>query len=183
MLDSYMSNTYAANLENCSAKIQAEHSFWMTLALQEAQKAEQLQEVPIGAVLVSSQGKMLSRAHNMCISTHNPCGHAEILAIQKAAQSVNNYRLPKSVLYVTLEPCIMCLGAMVQARISGLVFGTRDPKAGSIVSNLCAAELSWLNHYFLVQEGLLARDCSQILKDFFAGLRVKKVSDLLGQGN
>ena len=174
MLDSNTSTTYADNLETDNLSASTEARFWMALALEEAKKAEQKQEVPVGAVLVNEQEEMLAKAHNLCITNHDPSAHAEILAIREAAQAEQNYRLPGTVLYVTLEPCLMCLGAMVQARISGLIFAARDPKAGSIVSNLCPAELSWLNHRFWVREGILAEHSSQMLKDFFAGLRKQK---------
>jgi tRNA(adenine34) deaminase len=174
MLDSKTSATYSNYLETGNLSASTEARFWMALALEEAKKAEQKQEVPVGAILVNEQGEMLARAHNLCITNNDPCAHAEILAIREAAQAEQNYRLPGTVLYVTLEPCLMCLGAMVQARISGLIFATRDPKAGSIVSNLCPAELNWLNHSFWVREGILAEHSSQMLKDFFAGLRKQK---------
>ncbi len=146
----------------------------MQQALQQAAQAAKLGEVPVGAVLADSSGALLAAAGNRSISYSDPSGHAEILALRKAAQKTGNYRLPGTVLISTLEPCIMCLGCMVQARCSGLIFACRDPKAGAVVSRLqLDKDLGWLNHEFWHAEGLLQEECSSLLRDFFRLRRQK----------
>ncbi len=125
-------------------------------------------ETPVGAVVVDAESKtVLARAHNQCISLNDPTAHAEILALRQVGAKTGNYRVPGVIMVVTLEPCIMCLGAMIQARISGLVFGTRDPGAGAIVSRLDISELQWLNHKFWFMDGVLEDECAGLLKNFF----------------
>ena len=139
---------------------------WMRLALEEAQKALQADEVPIGAVVVS-QGKLIGRGHNQPIATSDPTAHAEIIALREAATRMGNYRLADTSLYVTVEPCLMCVGAMVQARIERLVYGAPDPKAGAISSAQDIASMRGLNHRFAVTSGVLEEKCRQLLQDFF----------------
>lgn len=140
----------------------------MQEALIQARKAAVFDETPIGAVAVDSDSRsILARAHNRCIGLNDPTAHAEILALRQAAEKTRNYRLPGMVMVVTLEPCIMCLGAMIQARISGLVFGTRDPRAGAIVSCLDMSELQWLNHKIWYMDGVLENECAELLRGFF----------------
>lgn len=139
----------------------------MMLALEQAELAGQQGEVPVGAVVLNVDGAVLAKAHNQTVLQTDPAGHAEILALRKAAEKTGNHRLTDAVLVVTLEPCLMCLGALVQARIAGLVFGARDPKAGAILSQLNVNDLHWLNHRFWVQEGVLADKCATVLQDFF----------------
>jgi tRNA(adenine34) deaminase len=134
-------------------------------ALEEARKSLRMGEVPVGAVLVS-EGKILSRAHNESISRNDPTGHAEIIALREACRMMNNYRLPGCTLYVTLEPCAMCMGAAVHARIERLVFGTHDPKGGAVESAM-AFPLEKMNHDITIEGGMLAKECGKILKDFF----------------
>ena len=152
-----------------------DQAFWqerMDLALDEARKAFDQGEIPVGAVLVDSQGDILARAGNSPIGLHDPTGHAEILVLRKGAEKLGNYRLPGSVLICTLEPCIMCLGAMIQARVAGLVFGTADPKAGAVVSRMCPEQdLPWLNHRFWVFPGIREQECRGLLQSFFAQRR------------
>lgn len=143
----------------------------MSLAFDEACQAAREDEVPVGAVLVSPSGQVLARAHNANIGAHDPTAHAEILCLRQAAQTASNYRLPGSVLVVTLEPCLMCVGALVHARVAGVVFAAADPKAGALVSNLDAAALPFLNHRLWVLQGVLAEDCSALLKRFFLSRR------------
>lgn len=145
----------------------------MRLALEEARAAEAEGEVPVGAVLVSRDGEILARAHNAPIGHHDPTAHAEILALRQAAERVANYRLDAPVLVVTLEPCLMCMGALVHARVGGLVFGAADPKTGAAASCLEVPRLPFLNHSFPVQGGVLAEECGALLKDFFAARRGK----------
>jgi tRNA(adenine34) deaminase len=139
----------------------------MDEALIEADKAYRIDEVPIGAVVVDSSGTILSRSHNIKEKNHNPCGHAEILAITEAAKKLNNWRLLNCSLYVTLEPCPMCLSAMVQARIDTLYFGAYDPKGGSLSLNYNFYKDQKFNHAFAVIGGLRHFECSKILSTFF----------------
>ena len=139
---------------------------WMRLALEEAQKALQADEVPIGAVVVS-QGMLIGRGHNQPIATNDPTAHAEIIALREAATRMGNYRLPDASLYVTVEPCLMCVGAMVQARIKRLVYGAPDPKAGAISSTQDIDSMPGLNHRFAVTSGVMEHECRQLLQDFF----------------
>ncbi len=143
--------------------------FFMRQALAEARKAMKNGEAPVGAVLVSDDG-IVSRAHNQPIARNDPTAHAEILALRKAGAKKKNYRLTGSVLYVTLEPCAMCLGAAFQARIQRLVFGADDPKSGALRS-VMEFPLERMSHRIEVKGGVLAGECGKILKDFFAGKR------------
>lgn len=137
----------------------------MRLALAEARKAAARGEVPVGAVLVK-EGRVVARGYNRPVASSDPTAHAEIVAIRKAARKFGNYRLPGSTLYVTVEPCPMCLGAIVQARLRRLVFGAEDPKAGAIVSRL-RFSLDQANHRPEISGGLCREECGQLLKDFF----------------
>ncbi len=144
----------------------------MLEAIEQARKALFYGETPVGAVAVKSDSKtILARAHNECINLNDPTAHAEITALRRAASVTGNYRLPNVVIVVTLEPCLMCLGAMIQARISGLVFGARDPRAGAVVSRLDMSELHWLNHRIWYIDGVLEDECAGLLKDFFRNKR------------
>jgi tRNA(Arg) A34 adenosine deaminase TadA len=139
----------------------------MGLALEEAVKAFEAAEVPVGAVLVDSAGQVLGRAHNMPISSGDPTAHAEILAIRAASAAAANYRLPGSELFVTLEPCAMCVGAMLHARVRRLVFGTPDLKSGAAGSVVDLTRVGSFNHYIEVTGGVRAGECSEILREFF----------------
>jgi tRNA(adenine34) deaminase len=141
--------------------------FFMGLAVEEAEKGYAQAEVPVGAVLVGADGEILSRAHNEPITSNDPTGHAEILAIRSASARVGNYRLPETTLYVTLEPCAMCVGAMVHARVRRLVFGARDPRSGAAGSVLDLAGAECFNHKIDVTGGVLAERCAEILRRFF----------------
>lgn len=143
----------------------------MALALEQARAAEAQGEVPVGAVLLGADGSVLAQASNGPIGSNDPTAHAEILCLRRAAQALGNYRLTGTLLAVTLEPCVMCLGALIQARVAGVVFGARDPKAGAVVSNLPGPDLPFLNHRFWVREGILAQDAGRLLSDFFARRR------------
>jgi tRNA(adenine34) deaminase len=143
---------------------------WMWEALAEARKAESAGEVPIGAIVLVS-GKIIGRGHNHSVHLHDPSAHAEILALRQAARSMKNYRLPGSTLIVTVEPCIMCAGAIVQARVEQVIYGARDPKAGSLDSHFHLASANQLNHSFEVISGILEDDCSALMRSFFAGRR------------
>jgi tRNA(adenine34) deaminase len=139
--------------------------FFMEQALAEAEKSLKKKEVPVGAVLVSGN-KILSRGHNEPILRNDPTAHAEISAIRKACLKKGNYRLPECELYVTLEPCAMCLSAVIQARVKRLVFGAYDPKAGAVES-MMKFPVEKTNHRFEIKGGVLASECGKILKDFF----------------
>ena len=143
----------------------------MELALQEAKKAEQIGEVPVGAILVSENEEILAAAHNLTIQLVDPTAHAEILALRKAALEINNYRLLNTTLYVTVEPCIMCMGAIVHARISRVVFGATDPKWGAAGSLYNVAEDDRLNHRVEIIAGVRAEDCRRLIQDFFRAKR------------
>lgn len=145
----------------------------MALALQEAEKAARRGEVPIGAVLVGADGEILARAGNSPIAMHDPTAHAEILVLRAAAHKLGNYRLAGTTLYVTLEPCVMCAGALVQARVARLVYGADDPKAGGMVSCYHVGSDAVLNHSLAVEGGVLAEPASALLKDFFKKKRRK----------
>lgn len=153
-----------------SVPFTADDERFMRLALAQALDAERRQEVPVGAVIVRD-GEVIGEGANQPVSTHDPTAHAEIQALRAAAETVGNYRLPGTTLYVTLEPCAMCAGALVVARISRLVFGTRDLRFGAVRSKFRLADSDLLNHQVEVAEGLLAEECMQPLKRFFKGRR------------
>ena len=144
---------------------------FMELALNEAKKAGQIGEVPVGAILVSENGEILSAAHNQTIKLADPTAHAEILTLRKAALEINNYRLLNTTLYVTVEPCIMCMGAIVHARISRVVFGAPDPKWGAAGSLYNFAADGRLNHRVDIITGVCAEDCRRLMQDFFHSKR------------
>jgi len=139
---------------------------FMRFALIEAQKSKSLDEVPVGAIIVMNN-KVISRGHNLSISQNDPTSHAEINALRSAGNKVGNYRLTGATLYVTLEPCAMCYGAIVHARISRLVFGAYDPKTGVCGSSTNLHEQACFNHTPNILGGILEVECSLILKDFF----------------
>ena len=136
------------------------------MALEDARRAGEEGEVPIGAVLVS-EGEVIGRGRNRSISLSDPTAHAEILALREGAARVGNYRLPDSTLYVTIEPCTMCAGAILQARVRRLVFGAEDPKTGAIRSIYSLLEDERLNHRVEVTSGILLEECREILQRFF----------------
>jgi len=139
---------------------------FMRLALREAERAMQADEVPVGAVVVRA-GRVVARAHNQPISLSDPTAHAEILALRRAAQKLGNYRLTDCSLYVTIEPCAMCAGAIVQARLERVTYGARDPKGGATGSALKVLNHPRLNHQVEVVNGVLAEDCACLLQRFF----------------
>ena len=136
----------------------------------EAERAEALGEVPIGAVIVVG-GEIIARGHNLKETSMDPTSHAEMVAMRAAAAKLGAWRISDSTLYVTLEPCLMCIGAMVQARITRLVFGAMDPKAGAVGSLYDVSKDERLNHLIDVTSGVLAEEGGKILKDFFSKLR------------
>jgi tRNA(adenine34) deaminase len=144
--------------------------FFMREALALARLAERAGEVPVGAVLVEG-GIIVGRGFNSPVSRNDPTAHAEILALRRAAEAAKNYRLEGAVLYVTLEPCVMCAGAVVAARIARLVFGARDLRFGGVRSKFRIADSELLNHQVEVVEGILAAECTILLQSFFAAKR------------
>ena len=149
---------------------EAGHETFMRAALDQARLAAQAGEVPVGAVLVID-GEVAGAGFNQPIGSHDPTAHAEIVAIRAAAARVGNYRLTGSTLYVTVEPCLMCVGAMVHARVGTVVFGAPEPKAGAVVSTLAAHELPSLNHRMAAIGGVLEDECREIIQAFFRDRR------------
>lgn len=150
----------------------SEDRLYMALALREAARAAEKEEIPVGAVIVS-QGKVVAQGHNRREELQRPTAHAEILALEDSSSALGSWRLHECTLYVTLEPCIMCVGAILQARISRLVFGCLDPKGGAVESLYRLCEDSRLNHHPTVTRGVMEQECSQVLTDFFSRLRKK----------
>ena len=146
---------------------------FMRAALGEAARAMKEEEVPVGAVVVH-EGRVLARAHNRSLHLHDPTAHAEVLALRRAARKLGNYRLPGCSLYATIEPCAMCAGAIVQARLRCVVFGTEDPKAGAGGSVLAILNHPQLNHRVEVRRGVLQEECASLLREFFRRRRKKK---------
>jgi len=147
---------------------------WMRYAIRLAQRAEQQGEVPVGALLVY-QNQCIAEGWNQPIQNNDATAHAEIMAIRKAGQALDNYRLTDTTLYVTLEPCVMCLGAIAHARIKRLVFGAYDPKRGVVCSALNISDASFLNHQVEWQGGVLEENCSALLIDFFRARRKSRL--------
>ncbi|OGT34906.1 MAG: tRNA-specific adenosine deaminase [Gammaproteobacteria bacterium RIFCSPHIGHO2_12_FULL_37_14] len=143
---------------------------FMQRAIELAQQAAAHHEVPIGALLVLDN-EIIAEGYNCPISQHDPCAHAEIIALRHASRKLANYRLINTALYVTLEPCMMCAGAMVHARIKRLVYGAADPKAGAIVSKAHCLDQPFLNHHVEYSGGLLAEQCGSLLSLFFQAKR------------
>lgn len=143
---------------------------FMQLAYAQAQHARTLGEVPVGAVVVKD-GQVIASGYNHPIGRHDPTAHAEIMALRAAAEILGNYRLPGCELYVTLEPCIMCSGAMMHARLSRVIYGASDPKTGACGSVLNLFEQEKLNHHTSITGGVMAEECGELLKDFFASRR------------
>lgn len=154
--------------------ITATDETWMNLALEQAQKAATLGEVPVGAVLVDQQDRLIAASHNQPISTCDPTAHAEIMVLREAAKSQNNYRLTDTTLYVTLEPCVMCVGAMIHARVKRLVYGASEYKTGAIQSACQLLEQVNFNHTIEVKAGILEQGCAAIMSNFFAHRRAQQ---------
>lgn len=143
---------------------------FLHLALGLAREAEAAGEVPVGAIVVRN-GEVIGRGRNSPVSTNDPTAHAEILALREAALHTGNYRLEGATIYTTLEPCVMCAGALVAARLKRLVFATRDLRFGGVRSKFRLADSDLLNHQVLVEEGVLGAECSELLRNFFARRR------------
>jgi len=147
---------------------------WMSEALVEAKKAEAIGEVPIGAVIIR-ENKVLGRGHNLRETLQDPTAHAELIAIKHASQTLNGWRLNDCDLYVTLEPCPMCAGAILQARIRRVIYATADPKAGCAGSLYQLLQDARFNHMTMVDSGILQQECASLLTDFFRKLRKKDI--------
>jgi len=151
-------------------------------AMAEAARAVDKGDVPVGAVVVDANGRILGRGGNRTVFDSDPTAHAEILALRDAGNQAGNHRLTDAILVVTLEPCIMCLGAIIQARLAGVVFAARDPKAGCLISRLEGTQLPWSNHHFWALGGVLEDECSSLLSGFFQKRRQeKKISKNLAE--
>lgn len=146
------------------------HVDWMRLALDEAGRAAAAGEVPVGAVVVRD-GVLLGKGFNCPVSSADPTAHAEIVALRAAAERSGNYRLPGASIYVTVEPCTMCAGALVHARIAKLVYGALEPRSGAVVSTASVLDNPGLNHRVEVVSGVLAQECAEVLRAFFAARR------------
>ena len=147
---------------------------WMRQALLQAESAAALDEVPVGALLVDADGELIAAGHNQPISAHDPSAHAEIVVLRAAARKLANYRLPGTTLYVTLEPCVMCVGALVHARVARLVYGATEPKTGAIESAQKLFESGRFNHEPEIEGGVLAEECGALLSRFFENKRAAK---------
>jgi tRNA(Arg) A34 adenosine deaminase TadA len=143
---------------------------FMMMALEEAEEAVKKGEVPVGAILVK-EDRMLAKDHNRCIELSDPTAHAEVLVLRRGGEVLGNYRLNNTVLYVTAEPCPMCVSAMIHGRISRLVFGAREPKFGAVESKFRLLDGNGFNHKVKVEKGVLEKECAEILKLFFKGKR------------
>lgn len=152
---------------------QIDHHFWMNIALEEAKIAALQDEVPVGAVLVQDHQE-IARGHNMPIQSNDPSAHAEIVVLRKAGLQLSNYRLPNLSLYVTLEPCLMCAGAIMNSRIAKVFYGANDPKTGVATSVLNVFDNLQLNHHCQIEGGVLAHECGDVLKEFFKNKRLTK---------
>lgn len=146
---------------------------WMRRALALARQAESVGEVPVGAVLVRA-GEVVGEGFNQPIGQCDPTAHAEVVALRAAAKQLGNYRLPDTTLYVTVEPCAMCAGSLMHARVKRLVYGTREPRAGVVESRLTLLSEPFFNHGIDVQGGVLAEECAHMISDFFARKRQQR---------
>ncbi|MGI8556257.1 MAG: tRNA adenosine(34) deaminase TadA [Pyrinomonadaceae bacterium] len=154
-------------------KLVKNDEFWMRRAIEAACEAEALNEVPIGACLIDEQGELLATAGNRTITDCDPTAHAEIIILREAAQKIGNYRLTDATVYTTIEPCAMCAGALVQARIKRLVFGALDERFGAVETHFRICDSSSLNHRMEITSGVLADECRNLMQNFFKLKRLK----------
>ncbi|WP_294882362.1 tRNA adenosine(34) deaminase TadA [uncultured Gilliamella sp.] len=147
---------------------------WMRHALELAKCAESIGEIPVGAVIVDENGQLIGEGFNQSIIKHNPTAHAEIMAIEQAGRFLHNYRLVNTTLYVTLEPCIMCAGAIIHSRIKRVVYGASDYKTGAVGSYINILSRTGINHFAQITSGVLASECSSMLSNFFKKRRLEK---------
>jgi tRNA(adenine34) deaminase len=151
--------------------------FWMQTAIQAAITARDFDEIPIGACIIDKNGELLAVAGNRTITNCDPTAHAEILVLRQAAQKIGNYRLTETTIYTTIEPCAMCAGALVNARIKRLVFGAHDERFGAVESVFRLCDTSSLNHRIEIISGVLATECRNLMQKFFKGKRQKAKSE------
>ena len=149
--------------------------FWMRKAIEAAKAAQDLDEIPIGACLIDADGELLAAAGNRTITSSDPTAHAEILVLREAGKKIGNYRLTETTLYTTIEPCAMCAGALVNARVERLVFGAHDERFGAVKSVFQICDTSSLNHQIDITAGVLAEECRKLMQDFFRSRRVKPI--------
>lgn len=149
----------------------------MTEALRLARAAERAGEVPVGAVVIASSGELLGRGYNRTLLDVDPTAHAELVALREAAWKAGNHRLLGATVYVTIEPCVMCVGALIQARIARLVYGAGEPKSGALRSQPSLAQHAALNHQFEVAAGVLAEECGELVRAFFQRKRASRTGD------
>jgi tRNA(adenine34) deaminase len=147
--------------------------FWMNHAIEAAREAENLGEVPIGACLVDKNGNLLAIAGNRTITDNDPTAHAEILVLRQAAARIGNYRLLNSTVYTTIEPCAMCAGALVNARVKRLVYGAKDERFGAVETHFRICDSQVLNHRIEIESGVLAEECRSLMQEFFREKREK----------
>ena len=152
----------------------------MAQAIIEAQKADAKNEVPVGAVVVLD-GEVIGRGFNQPISSSDPCAHAEVIALRDAAKNIQNYRLADATLYVTIEPCTMCAGAIVHSRVAKLVYGATEPKAGVVESQEVIFEKPYFNHQLEVEAGVMAEECTGVIQAFFKRRREEKKAEKLAR--
>lgn len=148
---------------------------WMQAAIEAAREAAAIGEVPIGACVVDADGGLIASGHNLTITSCDPTAHAEIVAIRAAAKTVGNYRLTGTTVYSTIEPCSMCAGALVTARVARLVFGAADERFGGVTTHFGIGVGSELNHRLEITDGVLAAQCRDLMKTFFAARRQRKI--------
>ena len=148
--------------------------YWMRKAIGAAAAARDLEEVPVGACLIDKDGELLAIAGNRTITDSDPTAHAEILVLREASAKIGNYRLTETTLYTTIEPCAMCAGALVNARVERLVFGAHDIRFGAVESVFQICDTSSLNHQIDITKGVLAEDCRKLMQDFFRARRIVK---------
>lgn len=158
----------------------SEHETHMAQAIIEAQKADAKNEVPVGAVVVLD-GEVIGRGFNQPISSSDPCAHAEVIALRDAAKNIQNYRLADATLYVTIEPCTMCAGAIVHSRVAKLVYGATEPKAGVVESQEVIFEKPYFNHQLEVEAGVMAEECTGVIQAFFKRRREEKKAEKLAR--
>ena len=154
--------------------MEMDHEYYMARALAQAERAARQNEVPVGAILIDGNGEDLARAFNLTRTKTDPTAHAEILALRKGAERVANYRLLNTTLYVTIEPCVMCMGAIVHARLARVVYGAPDPKWGAAGSLYHFAQDARMNHHPEVIGGVLEMPCRRIMQDFFRSKRARR---------
>lgn len=147
------------------------HEYWMQHALDLAAQAAAEGEVPVGALVISQDGQLLGSGFNQPVGSHDPTAHAEVMALRSAASALGNYRLPGCTLYVTIEPCTMCIGAMVHARINHLVFGAPEPRFGAVVSSRRLLNEGEFSHRMTFDSGVLAEHCGELMRAFFRSRR------------